>query len=148
GDMWTSTFLPDAILDNGTIHLEGEKAIRQFSLDYYQDDPKRIMRHWTSTFHVTPNAEGAVLSTFYFIMTQEQGRPGLNLGTSAGRYESLVVKTRAGWRIKHHVVLGEGAVSPPPQMGVGAAKVPGLAAAPRRAGTIVDVRDQNRRSRV
>ena len=75
------------------------------------------MRHWTSTFHVTPNAEGATLSAFYFTMTQEQGRPGLNIGRSAGRYESLVVKTPAGWRIKHHVVFSEGAVSmPPPQM--------------------------------
>ncbi|HEV3063189.1 MAG TPA: nuclear transport factor 2 family protein [Vicinamibacterales bacterium] len=117
GDMWTSTFLPDAVLDNGSTHLEGQTAIRRYATDYYKADPKRILRHWTSTFHVTPNAVGATLSAFYFTMTQDQGKPGLNIGV-AGRYESLVVKTDAGWRLKHHVVYGEGAVSLAPRTGV------------------------------
>ena len=31
---------------------------------------------------------------------------------TASRYESLVVKTKDGWRIKHHVVISEGPVFP------------------------------------
>src|SRR5689334_6465314 len=60
GDMWTSTFLPDAVLDNGpTTHLVGADQIRQYSVTPLKDDPDRKFRHWTSTFHLTPNAEGA-----------------------------------------------------------------------------------------
>ncbi len=110
GDMWTNTFTPDAVLDNPPTHLEGHQAIRAYALDPYKTDPKRMLRHWTSTFHVTPNAEGAILSAFYVTMTSSQGKP-MVFGSSTGRYESQVVKTRDGWRIKHHVVISEGPVS-------------------------------------
>ncbi len=116
-DMWTNTFTSDAVLDNPPTHLEGHTAIRAYALDPYKTDPKRILRHWTTTFHVTPHPEGAILSAFYTTMTQDNGVPGMVWGRGTGRYESLVVKTRAGWRIKHHVVVSEGALSrftPPP----------------------------------
>jgi hypothetical protein len=110
-DMWTDTFLPDAVLDNPPTHLEGHAQIRAYALAPLKLDPKRELRHWTSTFHVEPHPEGAILSAFYVTMTQSQGRPGMVFGMSTGRYESVVVKTADGWRIKHHVVIGEGPVS-------------------------------------
>jgi hypothetical protein len=110
-DMWTNTFLPDAVLDNPPTHLEGHAQIRAYALDPLTLDPKRELRHWTSTFHVDPHPEGAILSAFYTTMTQDHGKPGMVWGRGTGRYESLVVKTPYGWRIKHHVVVSEGRVS-------------------------------------
>jgi hypothetical protein len=110
-DMWTNTFLPDAVLDNPPTHLEGHAQIRAYALDPLTLDPKRELRHWTSTFHVEPHPEGAILSAFYTTMTQDHGKPGMVWGRGTGRYESLVVKTPDGWRIKHHVVVSEGRVS-------------------------------------
>ena len=110
-DMWTNTFLPDAVLDNPPTHLEGHAQIRAYALDPLKLDPKRELRHWTSTFHVEPHPEGAILSAFYTTMTQDHGKPGMVWGRGTGRYESLVVKTPDGWRIKHHVVVSEGRVS-------------------------------------
>ena len=110
-DMWTNTFLPDAVLDNPPTHLEGHAEIRAYALDPLKLDPKRELRHWTSTFHVEPHPEGAILSAFYTTMTQDHGKPGMVWGRGTGRYESLVVKTPDGWRIKHHVVVSEGRVS-------------------------------------
>src|SRR5688572_19318243 len=48
-DTWTSTFLPDAVLDNGNTHLVGEKAIRAYCVDPAKSMPNRKFRHWTST---------------------------------------------------------------------------------------------------
>jgi hypothetical protein len=108
GDMWTSTFTPDAILDNGpTTHLVGETAIRAYATGPAGKAPDRKFRHWTSTFHVTPNAEGAILSAFYLVISDGDGKTPMTIGPT-GRYESQVVKTKAGWKIKHHVVYGEG----------------------------------------
>jgi hypothetical protein len=108
GDMWTSTFLPDAILDNGpTTHLVGEAAIRAYAVTPAKAAPTRKFRHWTSTFNVTPNNEGAILSAFYLVISDSNGTGPMTIGAT-GRYESLVVKTKNGWRIKHHVVYGEG----------------------------------------
>jgi hypothetical protein len=108
GDMWTSTFTPDAILDNGpNTHLVGEQAIRAYAVDPAKKAPTRKFRHWTSTFNVTPNAEGAILSAFYLVISDNNGTGPMTIGAT-GRYESQVVKTTGGWRIKHHVVYGEG----------------------------------------
>lgn len=111
GDMWTNTFLPDAVLDNPPSHLVGHKEIRAYATDPYKTDPKRMLRHWTSTFHVSPHPEGAILSAFYTTMISVKGGP-MTWGGSTGRYESLVVKTKDGWRFKHHVVISEGPVVP------------------------------------
>ena len=109
-DLWTSTFLPDGEIHNSGRVVAGEDAIREFALGYFRDDPERKIRHWTSTFYITPNPEGATLSAFWYIMTQESGQTGLSIGP-AGRYESDVVKTPQGWRIKKHGVFGEGFVT-------------------------------------
>lgn len=108
GDMWTNTFAPDAVLDNGpSTHLVGEKAIRAYATEPANKAPDRKFRHWTSTFHVTPNAEGAILSAFYLVISDGNGKTPMTIGAT-GRYESQVVKTKDGWKIKHHVVLMEG----------------------------------------
>ncbi len=107
GEMWTKTFTPDAILDNAPSHLVGEKEIRAYAVDPAQAAPTRKFRHWTSTFNVTPNAEGAILSAFYLVISDNNGVGPMTIGAT-GRYESQVVKTKDGWRIKHHVVHGEG----------------------------------------
>ena len=109
-DMWTGTFLPDAVLDNGPTHLVGEKEIRQFALTPLKTNPDRKFRHWTTTFHVSPHKEGAILSAFYLTIADSGPKRNMVIG-GTGRYESLVVKTRDGWRIKHHVVHGEGGVT-------------------------------------
>lgn len=109
-DMWVSTFTPDAVLDNPPSHVVGLQEIRAFAMNQYKTDPKHMLRHWTSTFHVTPNAEGAILSAFYVTMRSSQGGP-MVFGASTGRYESQVIKTRDGWRIKHHVIVSEGPVT-------------------------------------
>lgn len=126
GDMWANTFLPDAVLDNGPTHLEGQQAIRQYSLTPLKTDPDRKFRHWTTTFHAYPHAEGAVLSAFYLTIADTGANGGMVIG-GTGRYESVVVKTKDGWRIKHHRVFGEGSVTarpePPRQAPAGAAPV-------------------------
>lgn len=109
-DLWLSTFLPDGEIHNSGRVVAGEDEIREFALGYYRSDPDRKMRHWTSTFYITPNDEGATLSAFWYIMTQESGQTGLRIGP-AGRYESTVVKTADGWRIKKHGVFMEGMVT-------------------------------------
>lgn len=107
GDKWTSTFTPDAVLDNPPSHIVGEKAIRAYATDPAQKAPTRKFRHWSSTYNVTPNAEGAILSAFYLVISDGNGDQPMTI-SSTGRYESQVVKTKDGWRIKHHVVFGEG----------------------------------------
>ncbi len=114
GDLWTGTFTPDAVIDNGpNIHIAGEKALRAYAVDPATKAPTRRFRHWTSTFNVTPNAEGAILSAFYLVISDGDGKTPMTLGPT-GRYESQVVKTKSGWRIKHHVVYGEGAAGANP----------------------------------
>jgi hypothetical protein len=107
GDMWTSTFTPDAVLDNAPTHLVGEKEIRAYAVDPSKAAPTRRFRHWTSTFNVTPNAEGAILSAFYLVISDNNATTPMTIGPT-GRYESQVVKTKDGWKIKHHVVYSEG----------------------------------------
>lgn len=114
GDMWTGTFTPDAVLDNGpNTHVVGEKAIRAYSTEPAMKAPNRKFRHWTSTFNVTPTAEGAILSAFYLVISDSPNSPQMVIGAT-GRYESLVVKTKDGWRIKHHVVFTEGSATARP----------------------------------
>ena len=110
GEMWVSTFTPDAELDSpgpGRV-IVGEKAIRQAALDYFKDDPQRRIRHWTSTFLVAPTPEGATLTAFWMITTSSGGGP-LRLG-GTGRYESTLVKTDDGWRLKRRVAISEGSL--------------------------------------
>jgi hypothetical protein len=109
-DMWLRSFAPDAELHNGGRIIKGEDGIRGFALDYYQTNPERRMRHWTSTFTVTPTAEGATLSAFWMITVSETAKGPMRLGGS-GRYETTMVKVADGsWRIKKHVVFGDGAI--------------------------------------
>jgi SnoaL-like domain len=109
-EMWLRSFAADAELHNGGRIIKGEDGIRGFALDYYKGNPERRMRHWTSTFTVTPTAEGAMLSSFWMITTSESAKGSLRLGAT-GRYESSVVKAADGsWRIKKHVVFGEGSI--------------------------------------
>ena len=115
GDLWTSTFMPDAVLDNGPTHLVGADAIREYAVGPAKKDPTRRFRHWTSTFHVTPNAEGAILSAFYLIVADDNANRTMLVG-STGRYESQLVKTKQGWKIKHHLVFGEGNVTARPDV--------------------------------
>ncbi len=114
GDMWTGTFMPDAVLDNGPTHLVGEKEIRQYSQTPLKTDPDRKFRHWTTTYHVSPHPDGAVLSAFYLTIADTGAQKGMVIG-GTGRYESIVTKTAGGWRIKHHRVFGEGAVTARPE---------------------------------
>ena len=107
-DMWVSTFTPDAELNSPGRAVVGEEAIRQLALDYFKDDPQRRIRHWTSTFLVTPTPEGATLTAFWMITTSSGGGP-LRLG-GTGRYESTLVKTDDGWRLKRHVAISEGSL--------------------------------------
>ena len=107
GDLWTSTFTPDAVLDNPPSLLTGHEEIRAYATVPANKAPNRKFRHWTSTFHVTPNAEGAILSAFYLVISDSDGRTPMTIGPT-GRYESQVVRTKAGWKIKRHVVRSEG----------------------------------------
>ena len=109
GKMWADTFLDDAVLDNPPSHLVGRKAIQAYSTDPLIKDPERKLRHWTTTFHVTPHPEGAILSAFYIAVTNTGPNREMLIG-GTGRYESLVVKTKDGWRIKHHIVVSEGSI--------------------------------------
>ncbi len=109
-DLWTSTFTPDAELEQGgRVVRSGLQDIRQMALDYYKDQPTRKMRHWTSTFYIRPTPEGANLRAFWYITTQEPGQTGMRIGGS-GQYNSDVVKTPAGWRIKRHRVVSDGGI--------------------------------------
>ena len=116
GEMWANTFLDDAVLDNPPTHLVGRKQIQAYSTDPLVKDPQRKLRHWTTTFNATPTPEGAILSAFYIAITNTGPNREMVIG-GTGRYESLVVKTKDGWRIKHHVVVSEGPVvaTPIPQ---------------------------------
>ncbi len=109
GKMWADTFLDDAVLDNPPSHLVGRKQIQAYATDPVDNDPERKLRHWTTTFHVSPHPEGAILSAFYIAVTNTGPKKEMVIGAT-GRYESLVVKTKGGWRIKHHVVVSEGAM--------------------------------------
>lgn len=117
GEMWANTFLDDAVLDNSPTHLVGRKQIQAYATDPVAKDPGRKLRHWTTTFNVSPHPEGAILSAFYIPLTNTGPNHEFVIG-GTGRYESLVVKTRDGWRIKHHVVVSEGPVvaRPIPQL--------------------------------
>ena len=109
GDLWLSSFTPDAVLENGSdAPITGLDKIRQFAT---RNDPGRTMRHWTSTFYATPNAEGAVLSAFFIGVTKSRNG-GLQMGRT-GYYESQAVKTKDGWKLKHHVVHQEGDIVVP-----------------------------------
>ena len=109
GKMWADTFLDTAVLDNPPSHLVGRKAIQEYSTNPLLKDPDYKLRHWTTTFHVTPHPEGAILSAFYIAVTNSGPKREMVIGAT-GRYESLVVKTKDGWRIKHHVVISEGSM--------------------------------------
>jgi len=109
GKMWGDTFTEDAVLDNPPSHLVGRKTIQAYATDPLIKDPERKLRHWTTTFHVEPHPEGAVLSAFYIAVTNTGPNRQMIIG-STGRYESVVVKTKDGWRIKHHVVVSEGSI--------------------------------------
>jgi hypothetical protein len=113
GDLWTSTFVSDADLFNGTTSFHGEKEIRQFALSPTNLDPKRRFRHWTSTFQVTPNEEGALLTAFFFAVMNNGPNGAMLLGPT-GRYESQVVRTKQGWKLKRHVVHPEGDIAARP----------------------------------
>src|SRR3954466_4075621 len=45
GDLWTSTFTPDAVLDNGQTHLVGEQEIRAYATGPAEKAPNRRFRH-------------------------------------------------------------------------------------------------------
>lgn len=109
GAMWASTFTEDAVLDNPPTHLVGRTQIQAYSTDPIDKDPQRKLRHWTTTFNVTPHPEGAILSAFYIPLTNVGPNREFVVG-GTGRYESLVVKTKDGWKIKHHKVIAEGPV--------------------------------------
>lgn len=110
-DMWTNTFLPDAKIDNdaGT-HLSGHEEIRKYALDPIKQNADRRLRHWTSTFQITPNKDGAMLKAFWYTVSDD-GKPGSKLAIGGtGWYESQVVRTRDGWKIKHHGIHSEGGI--------------------------------------
>ncbi len=109
GALWASTFTEDAVLDNPPTHLVGRKQIQAYASDPVDQDPTRKLRHWTTTFSVTPHPEGAILSAFYIPLTNSGPNREFVVG-GTGRYESLVVKTKDGWKIKHHKVVSEGPV--------------------------------------
>lgn len=132
-DLWTSTFTPDAELEQGgRVVRRGAQDVRQMALDYYKDAPTRKMRHFTSTFYIRPTAEGANLQAFWYITTQEPGQTGMRLGGS-GRYNSDVVKTSGGWKIKRHRVLGDDAYHGPEEREHPLESVPGSDALPDRS---------------
>lgn len=109
GKMWADSFTADAVLDNPPSHLVGRKQIQAYATDPLVLDPERKLRHWTTTFNVQPHPEGAILSAFYIAVINTTPRREM-LITGTGRYESLVVKTKDGWRLKHHVVISEGSL--------------------------------------
>ncbi len=115
-DLWTSTFLPDARIDSDAgVHLSGHAEIRQYALDPIKQNPDRRLRHWTSTFQITPNKEGAILKAFWYTVADD-GKPGskLTIGVT-GWYESQVVRTSQGWKIKRHGIHPEGGIVAPPR---------------------------------
>jgi hypothetical protein len=109
GALWASTFTEDAVLDNPPSHLVGRKQIQAYATDPIDKDPQRKLRHWTTTFSVTPHPEGAMLSAFWIPLTNTGPNREFVVG-GTGRYESLVVKTKDGWKLKHHKVISEGPV--------------------------------------
>ena len=109
GALWASTFTEDAVLDNPPTHLVGRAQIRPYATDPIDKDPNYKLRHWTTTYNVTPHPEGAILSAFYIPLINTGPNREFVVGPT-GRYESLVVKTKDGWKIKHHVVIAEGPV--------------------------------------
>src|SRR5262249_22663607 len=106
GAMWASTFTEDAVLDNPPSHLVGRKQIQADATDPIDKDPQRKLRHWTTTFNVMPHPEGAILSAFWIPLTNTGPNREFVVG-GTGRYESLVVRTKDGWKLKHHVVIAE-----------------------------------------
>lgn len=122
GEMWADTFTHDAVLDNGPgTHLVGRKQIQAYATDPIAKDPQWTLRHWTTTFHVSPAPGGATLSAFYIAVQNRGPKRELTI-TNTGRYESLVVKTKDGWKIKHHVVISEGPLLAPPNPSAGASR--------------------------
>ena len=56
------------------------------------------------------NAEGAIISALFF-MTGENKTTGSMELTRTGYYESQAVRTKAGWKLKHHMVHLEGGIT-------------------------------------
>ena len=111
GDLWVSTFTRDAVLESGsTPPLSGEPAIRDFAVRPFKTNPNRKFRHWTSTFQATPHPEGATLVAF-FMAVMNNGPGGAMQMSTTGYYESVAVKTKDGWKLKHHVVHQEGNIA-------------------------------------
>ncbi len=128
GDLWLSSFTPDATLDSGSqLPITGQDNIRQFALKPLRANPNRKFRHWTSTFRAMPNPEGAHLMAFFFTTSNSGPAGAMVLGTS-GYYLSQAVRTKDGWRLKHHVVHIEGPMNAPqePRGEFKPARVPSL----------------------
>ena len=74
-------------------------------------DPREMMRR----LGILPGAsQGAVLSALYFMVHKDLKTGGMLLGRS-GYYESQAVRTKDGWKLKHHVVHLEGEVTAFPE---------------------------------
>jgi hypothetical protein len=111
GEIFLSSFAPDAILDSGAGKpITGVENLRQFALRQFKDSPEHKSRHFTSTFYATPNAEGAVLSAIYFMLQKDIKTGAMQLART-GYYESQAIRTKDGWKLKHHIVHLEGEVT-------------------------------------
>jgi len=102
---YVGLFTPDGVWQNGTTRREGRAEIRAMLSGLFgEPDPAFVNR---SSFHQIGNFEIDVTgdtarakSRFVFVMRGEGGAPTPSL---SGQYQDELVRTAAGWQIRHRV---------------------------------------------
>lgn len=98
---WAGTFTPDGVFGTS----KGTDQLKAFVKGFYGRF-KGNARHWNSNLVITPAADGAKGSCYFYL---------LDVTTKAivtsGIYTDALVKTPAGWRFRERVAKGD--VAPP-----------------------------------
>jgi SnoaL-like protein len=113
GEAWAETFTADGIFkirggDEGAVI--GHKALAEFAGRFASGPGKGTIRHWDQSLMITPTAEGAKGTCYYFSVNPTT-RPLTVSG--AGVYYDDLVKTPQGWRFKVRTFKSDPAAAPP-----------------------------------
>lgn len=93
GEGWARTFTSDGVFGN----RKGPDALAEFVRNFYKSNNGNI-RHWNSQLVITPTAEGANGTTYFFLLDVST-----RAITTTGIYKDTLVKTPDGWRFKERV---------------------------------------------
>lgn len=93
---WADTFTDDGRFNS----FAGRQALIAFADDFIAANPDT--RHWNSSIHITPTAEGAAGSA-YLMLWKVSTQPAEVVLT--GIYTDELVKTSKGWRFKARLIV-------------------------------------------